>query len=109
MRDYSKRIPLSFKSGFANKKQFLEKNKSEEMQHFWIYLQGGGEAFDDFILMMHFIYPAKPIVNFSISVWCIFPFLAVAGTMTKLLELKTSWNLGEFARQRVRKEQRSLG
>lgn len=27
MRDYSERILLAFKSGFANKKQFLEKNQ----------------------------------------------------------------------------------
>lgn len=79
------------------------------MQHFWIYLQGGGDAFDDFISVTHFIYPTKTIFHFSISVWCIFPFLAVTGTLTKLLELKISWDLAEFARQRVGKEERSLG
>lgn len=104
MRDYSKRILLTLKGDFAIKKQFLEKNQSEEMQHFWIYLHGGGDAFDVFIPMMHFICTTKILVHFSISVWCIFPVLAVTGTLTKLLELKVSWNLAEFARQKVRKD-----
>lgn len=44
MKGCSRSIQLTLTTAFANKEQFLKNNQTEEIQHFFIYQQGGGRT-----------------------------------------------------------------
>lgn len=45
MKGCSKSIQVTLTTDFVNKEQFIKSNHTEEIQHFFVYRQGGGCTF----------------------------------------------------------------